>query len=161
MPIFKYVGVQHKPESQKIYWFQVPENLSKSVNWGDMVKCDTKKGIQTGKVVHLIDGFNEEEAQRYIQGARFPLKQIVAVLTMMDVDDIYIPPKVTRHSPTVQEIMDEVTYYQEEGCFRNLRFAPDGTLLAGYADYLVAKIYQVDSVNGEITDQYDTAEILW
>lgn len=147
----KYVGVRHESGQQQVYWFEVPDELFAVTSIGTHVICDTKKGEMPGVIVHVIDGMNDAEAARIIGAKYFPLKRVIAVLSEFQLPDIHIPFEMeTESAPEPDEIADRMREFYATGGFQNVIFNADGTLLDGYSAYLVAKMFDHESLLGLI-----------
>lgn len=46
--------MKHKPCNKKLYTFRVPDNLVPHLSVNDIVLCDTRRGEQLGRVMHII-----------------------------------------------------------------------------------------------------------
>lgn len=136
-----YVGVKHKPEHDNLFWFSVPDSISKHIKVGAQVLCDTKKGASFGVVVSIIEGVSQKKAAGVI-GDYFPLKGVLAVKRDVDISDIHIPWEMRQSSPSpdkialrIKELYDTCYFHTPVTC------SADNNLQDGYTAYLVARMF--------------------
>jgi hypothetical protein len=148
LDIKKFVGVKHKPEQKQVYWFEVPEPLCNSVKMNSQVLCDTSRGRQEGVVVSIVEGVGENKAQHII-GARFPLKEIVAVKVSLDIDKIHIPYDIQAYGWDLKDIYETMEAYFAVGYFSgSIKFSVNNDLIDGYSEYLIAKMFDHGVLEG-------------
>ena len=143
--VFKrYVGVQHKSNDNKIFWFIVPESLADTIKLGTKVVCDTRKGRDLGLVVSIIEGAEARHLVPYR-----PTREIVAVEQDFELSKIHIPYdwNLASTNPSVDKISQRINEYYQSGRFKTVVLChPDGTLRDGYTAYLVAKMFGHDTL---------------
>ena len=144
----KYVAVKHKPEHTNVWWFMVPDELGDKVSVGNEVICATARGKANGKVVQMMDGISQESAERII-GNHFPLKSVVAVSVELPLSDIHIPLILASSNPSEEKISKRMHEFYKYGKFNTpVIYSTDGTLRDGYTAYLVAKMFDHDTLKG-------------
>lgn len=145
----KYVAVKHSIEQDMVYWFAVPDTIRDIVNVRSNVLCDTKKGINPGFVVSLIDGLDIGTSKRIIGRDYFPPKSLVGVFKSFPMDQIYIPYEIEiGESPSAEELSEKINEFYSTGTFNGIRFKQDGTLVEGYSSYLVARMFDHEKLCG-------------
>lgn len=141
----KYVGVVHH-ESEKTYWFEAPEKLEPHIHINSHVLCDTRRGIQPGNVVAVMDGLERDEAIKII-GNYFPLRRVVGVFMNADISLVHIPWDMDLPEPT--DVASEMYNFLKCGRFAGkVSFTEDMDLISGYAAYLVAKMLDHETLHG-------------
>lgn len=144
----KYVSVRHKPEHTNVWWFSVPTELSNKVTVGAEVLCNTKKGCSPGRIVSVLDNVGQADAEKIV-GNHFPLKSIFAVSVDLEMSRIHIPLDFMAASPSSYKIEKRVDEFYRCGKFDTpVIFTSDGTLRDGYTAYLVAKMFDHDTLRG-------------
>lgn len=144
----KYVAVKHKPEHRNVWWFSVPEELEDKVYVGAEVLCATSKGNASGKVESILDGVPQSTAEAII-GDHFPLKTIYAVKVDMNIEDIHVPIAFLDSNPDAEKIKERIKEWYSTAKFNTpILFSPDGNLKDGYTAYLVAKMFEHDTLKG-------------
>ena len=144
----KYVAVKHQPDNEMAYWFEVPQGLENVVSVGKDVICNTKHGDMPGRIVSIIDSVPLSEATRII-GNRFPLKNVIAVAMEFELSEIYVPWDIERILVHPTEIAARVDELYEHGGFKvPISFSSDGRLVEGYSAYLVAKMFEHETLKG-------------
>lgn len=144
----KYVAIKHKPEHTNVWWFSVPEELEDRVYIGADVLCITRKGKASGKIMYIMEGIPQKEAEKII-GKHFPLKSIMAVSVDFPMEEIHIPMNFLNECPTSEKIAKRVTEFYATGRFDTpVIISPDGNLRDGYTAYLVAKMFDHDVLRG-------------
>lgn len=147
----KYVCVRHKPDSARVFWFAVPEELSPFVHMNSEVLCDTKKGKNKGTVIAVMDGITEDGM---LLVARFdrkylPVKNIIAVEMDAELKDIHIPYSMEETPPSAEDIAKRVNEFYEHGRFDTpVIFTQDMNLQDGYTAYLVATMFGHETLHG-------------
>lgn len=147
----KYVGVKHKPEHTKLYWFAVPDGLAPHVGVGSEVLCDTRKGHNKGIVQIVLDGVSEDEMLRVAQFNRqyLPVKNIISVALDAELGEIHIPYFMENTPPTPEKIAKRVSEFYELGRFDTpVIFTQDMNLQDGYTAYLVATMFGQETLHG-------------
>lgn len=138
----KAVMVKHNDES-KGYWFEVPDYLADKIQPGMRVACDTVIGRQHGVVVGVLISNGEDEAKGIMTsaGAKFPLRQIVAVEHRIPIESIKVPSYLTHSTPSEDKIVKRFLEYYRTGQFNTrVTVNDDGVLTDGYTAYKVAKM---------------------
>lgn len=144
----KYVAIKHKPEHTNVWWFSVPEELEDKVYIGAEVLCLTRKGKATGKIVSIMDGISQTDAEKII-GNHFPLKAVFAVNVEFPLEEIHVPMEYSSTNPTPEKIAKRVNEFYSSGKFNTpVIFTPDGNLRDGYTAYLVAKMFEHNTLRG-------------
>lgn len=144
----KYVAVKHKPSHTKVWWFIIPDDLKDKITLGTEVICETKRGDAYGKVVQIIDGVSQEDAEKII-GEHFPLKSVIAVNVNPNIEEIHIPLEFAMSNPSAGKISKRVNEFYRGGRFdTKVIFSPDYNLRDGYTAYLVAKMFDHISLKG-------------
>lgn len=144
----KYVAVKHKPEHTNVWWFAVPTELEERVYVGANVLCMTKKGKATGKIEHIMDSVPQNLAEKII-GKHFPLKTIIAVNIEMPIEEIHIPLDYIATNPEAVKITKRIEEFYTTGKFNTpVIFSADGNLRDGYTAYLVAKMFEHETLRG-------------
>lgn len=146
----KYVGVRHE-QSQKTYWFYVHPELAPYVQVGREVLCDTRHGNNLGTVVAILEGIEQNDAEKII-GAHFPLKTIIGVSMDVALADIHIPWEMEEYSLSPDVIREQILAFYNDGRFSApVIFTQDFNLHDGYAPYLVAKMFDHETLHGFCT----------
>lgn len=144
----KYLAIRHMPEQTRRWWFSVPKEMEDRVSIGAQVLCETSRGSATGEIMSIMDNVPQETAEMII-GDHFPLTPIFGVEVTMKMDDIYIPPKLFLSNPDPAEIAKRMQEWYSTSTFNDsVLFAPDGTLKDGYTAYLVAKMFDHETLRG-------------
>ena len=136
-----YVGVKLKSDSQKAYWFSVPEELSPDIRMGCDVICTTVRGTMEGIVVKILDGILEVDAAK-------PLKGIIAVARQYELKDVYVPMELEMEAVKPEAIAGRVQEFYDTGRFQKVIIKAGGQLIDGYDAFLVAKMFGHDSITG-------------
>lgn len=145
----KYVAVKHKLEHQKVWYFKVPEELSKYVCVGSNVICNTRYGLVKGKVEYILDGAPDLIVKKI--GNCVPSKSIEAVEVDMDMTEIAIPYSLGLSSPDVSELDERINDWYKSGRFNTkVEFDANGGLKDGYSAYLVARMFDHNTLHGMI-----------
>lgn len=133
------VGVKHNPTNKKVYWFNVPGQLSSRVSLGCSVICETENGLQPGIVKSIISG--EENA---LDGLSIPspTENIHSVMGVMKVSDIVIPAEMSSSIPNGYKLELRIAELFETWQF-NTKIIVDSAnqLQDGYTAYLIAKAF--------------------
>lgn len=130
----KYVAIKHKPEHTNVWWFSVPEELEDKVYIGAEVLCITKKGKASGKIMYIMEGLPQKEAEKIIG---------------KHLDEIHIPMDFLTDCPSSEKLAQRVTEFYATGKFDTpVIISPDGNLRDGYTAYLVAKMFEHDTLRG-------------
>lgn len=138
-----YVAVRHKPEEHVVFWFAVPEPLVPYVKVGEKVVCNTKKGKRKGEIVSVLDGVSEDEASLII-GPYFPLKEIMAVESEININEITLDPQVALSKPSPEKLKARIVEYYKFGEFRTkVVVDSDGLLLDGFTAFLVCNMFDL------------------
>lgn len=144
----KYVSVRHKPNQSKVWWFSVPTELENKITVGANVLCSTSKGVSPGQIVSVLDGVEQENAEKII-GNRFPLKSILAVSVDFELSSIHIPLDFILTKPSVSKIKERIEELYKYGRFYTpVIFTSDRELSDGYTAYLVAKMFNHKTLSG-------------
>lgn len=148
-----YVGVRHKDNQSKLYWFEVPSELREFVRIGSRVLCDTSRGNNPGTVVSIIDGVEMRKVELVVGCTlRHPLKKILAVKGKIDLERIHIPWELEGEFPHKDEINLRISEFCETGRFSEpVVLTHDFNLRDGYAAYLVARMFDHEKINGVLT----------
>lgn len=135
-----YVGVKHNPESTKLFWFSVPENITHRVMLGSRIICDTKKGSgEHGVVCQINNQVLDQEGIRALTNGR-NLKSITGVECDVNLSDIKIPVKFARTTVHDDKIAKRLEEFESTGEFntRVIVRASNNMLADGYSAYLAA-----------------------
>lgn len=144
----KYVAIKHNPEHTNVWWFSVPEELEDRVYVGAEVLCITRKGKASGKIMYIMEEIPQHDAEKII-GYHFPLKSIIAVSVDFPMGDIHIPLEFLTDCPAPEKIAKRVKEFYSAGRFDTpVIISPDGNLRDGYTAYLVAKMFEHDTIRG-------------
>lgn len=135
-----YVGVKHSPESTKLFWFSVPDNIAHRIMLGSRITCDTKKGNNEHGVVCQINNqvLDAEGLKRLTSNHK--LKSITGVECDMLLSDIQIPNKFSRTTVHPDKIERRVQEFESTGSFNTpvVVRAVNSSLADGYSAYLAA-----------------------
>lgn len=143
-----FVGVKLESDSQKAYWFSVPEELSPDIRMGCDVICTTVRGTMEGIVVKILDGILEVDAAKLIPARLFPLKGIIAVARQYELKDVYVPMELEMEAVKPEAIAGRVQEFYDTGRFQKVIIKAGGQLIDGYDAFLVAKMFGHDSITG-------------
>lgn len=157
----KVVMVRHSHCSRgKVYWFEVPENLSSGLRPGSVVGCDTKRGNSVGKVIGSIMDAADVADVMAASGAVFPLRKITAVIRNVQMDSIRIPDIYSRTPPSDAKLAKRFLEYYHKGHFNTkIVISEDGYLADGYSAYCVAQflhLYFIQALDYRASN-YETA----
>lgn len=141
------VGVRHHKNSDKIYWFSVPNDLIGQIHEGDTLVCDTSKGESTGVAVTGVLRGEKIELLLDGQGATYPLRSIVAVQKMVPIWNIVIPDGMRLSRPAKEKLIKRVMEYAQSGWFQTkFTVSKSGCLRDGYTAYLAAKMFGLNVI---------------
>lgn len=144
----KYVAVRHKPEQEKLYWFLMPESISDKAIVGSEVICNTRRGKAKGVIEAIIEGASQDEANR-IMRTNSRIKNIIAIAVDYELGKIHIPSRFRSTSPDPSKLSARIKEFYKTGGFDTpVVFSPKGVLMDGYTAYLVAKMFDCDSLHG-------------
>lgn len=147
----KYAGIRHKNNQTVTYWFEVPEELTPHVRIDSEVIADTRQGKNPGTVVSLLEGVTEREAAAII-GNHFPLRKIIGVSIDADITSVHVPFNMQASSPEPGEIAAQIESFYTNGSFSTpVIFTQNMNLHDGYTAYLVAKMFEHDTLRGFCT----------
>ncbi len=145
----KYVAIKHKPEHQNLWYFKVPAGLSKYVDVGCNVICDTRYGAAKGRVEYILDGVPDTVLETI--GNCVPSKSIIAVETDVNMSDITIPYSFELSAPNVSKLDERIKEYYRFARFNTkVEFYANGTLKDGYSAYLVARMFDHNTLHGMV-----------
>lgn len=136
----------------KVYWFEVPEQLTNDVMIGARVTCDTARGKNAGVVVGtaVLDPEQDRETLSSA-GAVLPLRQILSIKKDVLMADIKIPDYMKRSTPRDDKIAKRfLEYYHTMSFNTNVSIREDGTLVDGYSAYLVAKVLNLPFLSATV-----------
>ncbi len=145
--------VKHE-KSDKIYWFEVPDNLTSDVIPGVNVNCDTARGKQRGVVVGTAVKSDHLAGILASSGATFPLRKIISVIhtpTRIPMKNIRIPQYMARTQPCDKKIAKRFLEVYHTGKFNtNVVVTDKSVLVDGYSAYLVAKTIGFDFLTAAV-----------
>lgn len=142
----KVAMVKHTPAGQ-VFWFGVPDRFVNDIHPGSRVACDTAWGQNLGVVVGSPLNEKDVKAIAIASGAKFPLRQIVAVATPVPMQDIKISKYMSCTKPRDEKISKRFLEVYHNGEFNtSVVIGKDGVLVDGYSAYLVAKELGLDSI---------------
>lgn len=145
--VLHIVAVGHKTGQEKRYWFEVPEKLVPLIKSGTKVLCNTRYGQQSGIAKTEVLSGDEVKQLAEIEGAKFPLNQIVAVRQDVPMYGIKIGRYLTGRLPSKSKMIERLDEFYDIGVFRTKVVIDDeGWLLDGYSAYLVAKMFGMNSI---------------
>ena len=145
----KYVAVRHEPQHQNVWYFKVPEELSKYVCVGNNVICDTRYGLTKGKVEYILDGVPDLIIETV--GNCVPSKFIKAVETDIDMAEITIPYLFELSSPDISKLDERINDWYKSARFNTkVEFDANGVLKDGYSAYLVARMFDHNTLHGMV-----------
>lgn len=144
------VFVKHHENDQKTYCFSVASQYAKTLKKGDLVLCQTRRGIQPGILATgVISGDGAVDIARN-HGATFPLKKILSPTSTMRVADIKIPHYIKKTIPSGQKIEKRIREYMKTGNFQtNIVVGANGYLTDGYTAYLAAKLLDLETLQAK------------
>ena len=138
----KYVVVKHTPESKKLYWFFVPEELSKLVSVGSKVRCKTKRGIASGRVVCVVEGMPINNIRELVKIDRLRLSPIIGVYANFPIKNIQIPVEYKQNLPNPLKLRKRTCEFLQNKAFdTHISITHEGILKDGFSAYLVAKYF--------------------
>lgn len=147
-----YVGVRHKPEQDRLYWFTVPDELSSHIQLGSEVLCDTRRGHNKGTVIAILNGVSEDDMFAVAKCRRTPVKSILAVYMEPEIKDIHIPYNMAGSNPPAEKIAKRCSELYNTGSFATpVIFSQDMNLVDGYTAYLVSVMFGRDTIHGYCT----------
>lgn len=143
----KYVGVNHDG-CDKTYWFKVPNMLADYVALGKKAVCDTRHGATFGTIVGIVDGLDDDGVRRAINHS-LPTKWIVGIETEVEMARLHIPWDMISSNPAPEKIAMRMSEFYATGRFdTSITFTPDNDLTDGYTAYLVAKMFDHETLQG-------------
>lgn len=147
----KYAGIRHKNNQTVTYWFEVPDELTPHVHIDSEVIADTRHGKNPGTVVALLEGITEREAASVI-GNHFPLRKIIGVFMDANIGSIHVPWDMATSAPEPDKIAAQIDSFYSNGSFSTpVIFTQDLNLHDGYTAYLVAKMFEHETLRGFCT----------
>lgn len=148
------VFVRHQSWQTKEYCFEVPDEFIRYMRnpVGLLVKCETYRGVQSGRItMGGLSGGEAEEAAK-AAGAHFPLKKICAVEVPIPMGEIMIPTIFARTTPSIQKLNKRIQEYQTHQTFNTkITVGTDGCLRDGYTAYLTAKQLNLPAIKCLLT----------
>lgn len=135
-----YVGVKHKPESNRLFWFSVPDNISHRVLLGSRIVCDTRQGNnERGVVCQINNQVLDADGVKRLTNNR-PIKSITGVECDFNLADIKIPSKFARSNIHEEKLQKRIEEFEATGMFNTsvIVRASDGMLKDGYSAYMAA-----------------------
>lgn len=144
----KYVGVRHKPEQTKIYWFVISDEVirdskdASELHYGDLVLCKTRIGDQAGMVVAILDvDKKDDEYILKLTGGHKPTMPIIAVYKLVDINEIKIPLIFLKNPPQSYKIQKRRNTSCRSELFlsTDIVISGDRYLIDGYSAYMVAR----------------------
>lgn len=146
----KYVGVRHKLNQTVTYWFEASDELAPHIHIGSEVLCNTSRGDNLGVVMSILEGVSEQQARAII--GNFFLKKIIGVSIDAVLDDIHIPWEMETNVPEPTVIAEQISAFYNDGKFTApVIFTQDMNLHDGYAAYLVARMFEHETLHGFCT----------
>lgn len=148
--------IKHK-NNDKIYWFEVPDQILDDVTPGAHVICDTARGKARGIVVGIASDDDDLMDVAIASGARFPLHKIISVIavpTAIPVGSIKIPSYMSSTTPRDEKIARRfLEFYHTRKFNTRVLVNKDHVLSDGYTAYLVAKVIGLDCLDGLVSFQ--------
>lgn len=141
------VLVQHRPDSQRQYCFEVADRLLPYVHKGVKVVCDTKRGNEPGVIAS--DVLTDEDARSAIieHGASFPLREIIAVIKEIDISNVRVPIRMLDSQPKEEKLHQRKAELKRlGGVATNVVVRDNGILCDGYTAYVVCKQRGMDKI---------------
>lgn len=132
----------------KVYWFEVPDQISPKLLPGTRVVCDTVRGKQYGVIVGTVVSSDDVMEIMLASGAVFPLRKILDTAHDIELTDIIIPDYMARHLPSDILLSKRfLEYYHTMQFNTNVVVDENGVLKDGYSAYLVAKALRLSVIS--------------
>ena len=132
----------------KVYWFEVPDQISPQLLPGTRVACDTVRGKKYGVTVGSVVSSDDVMEVMLASGATLPLRKILDAAHDIELTDITIPDYMARHSPSDALLSKRfLEFYHTMQFNTNVVVDENGVLKDGYSAYLVAKMLRLSVIS--------------